>query len=453
MPSLSAYDKGKRSFEGRRYWKDVEAAKGAREIFANELAKCRGYKPELISTEGNHENRIDRATDDQPALDGQYTVFGRVVSGMEHVDRIKQGDRAQIRRSVSLLSDQQLWHRANSHSNSVANLLLHLPAIAFSAGLRRPTVADWIEINRKVSRIVDVLPNGPKFFKTVQVFLAGGVPEVMLHLRRAGLLETDALTASGENLGDMLDWWEQSERRVALRKVLRERDGVDPDDVIMDPDRARSRGLTSTVTFPVGNLAPGGSVIKSTAIDPSVVDADGIYRKRGRARVFRSETDAVAAIKGGRIQAGDVLVLMCRGPMGSGMEEIYQITSALKFLPFGKHVAVLTDARFSGVSTGACIGHVTPEALAGGPLGKILEGDDIEITIDRGKLEGAVNFIVNGSVEEGSRVLAARPQRDDLQPDPALPAASRLWAALQDVSGGTWGGCVFDADAIMRKLR
>jgi putative YjhG/YagF family dehydratase len=333
------------------------------------------------------------------------------------------------------------------------NLILHLPAVAFSAGLPRPTVADWTRFNRQVPRLVDALPNGPKGHPTVQVFLAGGVPEVMLHLRRAGLLDTSALTASGEPLGAMLDWWEQSERRAALRRILRERDGVDPDDVIMDPDRARGRGLTSTVTFPSGNLAPGGSVIKSTAIDPSVVGPDGVYRKTGPARVFRSEVDAVAAIKGGRIQAGDVLVLMCRGPLGSGMEEIYQITSALKFLPFGKHVAVLTDARFSGVSTGACIGHITPEALAGGPLGRVREGDLIEIAIDRVKLEGSVNLVVDGSVEEGTRALAARTPREDLAHDPALPAATRLWAVLQDASGGTWGGCVFDVEAIAGKLR
>jgi dihydroxyacid dehydratase/phosphogluconate dehydratase len=251
----------------------------------------------------------------------------------------------------------------------------------------------------------------------------------------------------------MLDWWEQSERRASLRRTLRQQDGIDPDDVIMDPDGARSRGLTSTVTFPTGNMAPGGSVIKSTSIDPSVVDADGIYRKTGPARVFLTETDAVAAIKGGRIQPGDVMVLMCRGPMGSGMEEIYQITSALKFLPFGKHVAVVTDARFSGVSTGACIGHVTPEALAGGPLGRIREGDSIEIVIDRVNLQGSVNLVVEGSAEAGAQLLAARPLRNDLAPDPALPAATRLWAALQDASGGTWGGCVFDVDAITAKLK
>jgi putative YjhG/YagF family dehydratase len=314
-------------------------------------------------------------------------------------------------------------------------------------------------VNRKIPRLVDVLPNGPRSHPTVQVFLAGGVPEVMLHLRRAGLLELDVLTASGETLGRMLDWWEKSERRVRLREILRERDGVDPDDVIMDPAGASRCGLTSTVTFPDGNLAPGGAVIKSTAIDPSVVDADGVYRKVGPARVFLSEIAAIAAIKSNgtdRIQPGDIVVLMCRGPMGSGMEEIFQITSALRYLDFGKHIAVLTDARFSGVSTGACIGHVTPEALAGGPIGKLLDGDIIEITIDRVRLEGSVNLVGAGGrkfgAEEGARVLASRQPRPDLAPDPQLPADSRLWAALQNASGGTWGGCVFDAEAIEKAL-
>ena len=340
------------------------------------------------------------------------------------------------------------------------NLILHLPAIAHAAGLKRPTVDDWTAVNRKIPRLVDVLPNGPRSHPTVQVFLAGGVPEVMLHLRRAGLLELDVLTASGETLGRMLDWWENSERRARLRTVLHDRDGVDPDDVIMDPAGATKRGLTPTVTFPRGNLAPGGSVIKSTSIDSSVVDLDGVYRKIGPARVFHTEASAIAAIKShgpDRIQPGDIIVLICRGPMGSGMEEIFQITSALRYLDFGKHIAVVTDARFSGVSTGACIGHVTPEALAGGPIGKVLDGDMIKITIDRVNLEGSVDLVgAEGRIfgeQEGSRILAERPPRPDLAPDPQLPDDSRLWAALQNASGGTWGGCVFDVESILKALK
>src|SRR6185312_8438131 len=123
----------------------------------------------------------------------------------------------------------------------------------------------------------DALPNGPVGHPTVRVFLAGGVPEVMLHLRRLGLLDVTCLTVSGEPLDRVLDWWERSERRQRLREVLRDKDGIEADEVIMNPEQARQRGLTSTVTFPRGNLAPEGSVIKSTAIDPSVVDADGVY--------------------------------------------------------------------------------------------------------------------------------------------------------------------------------
>ena len=324
------------------------------------------------------------------------------------------------------------------------NLILHLTAVAYHAGLRRPVVDDWARINRRVPRLVDALPNGPRHFATVQVFLAGGVPEVMLHLRQAGLLHTQALVASGQTLDEALDWWQQSERRAALRKTLQERDGIDPDDVIMSPEQAAGRGLTSTVCFPVGNLAPEGSVIKATSIDPSVVDADGIYRKRGPARVFLTEPDAIEAIKSGGVLAGDVLVLACRGPMGSGMEETYQLTSALKYLPFGKHVALITDARFSGVSTGACIGHVSPEALAGGPIGKVRDGDIIEIVIDRKRLEGTLNVI---GVDLDRRSLRA-----DLAPDKDLPDDTRLWAALQAASGGAWAGCVYDVDRILAVL-
>src|SRR5262245_50520109 len=339
------------------------------------------------------------------------------------------------------------------------NLLLHLPAIAHAAGLRRPTVEEWSDVNRRVPRLVDVLPNGPVGHPTVRVFLAGGVPEVMLHLRRANLLDLDCLTVTGERLGQVLDWWEGSERRVRLRERLTAMDGVHPDDVIMAPAEARRRGLTSTVTFPRGNLAPEGSVIKSTAIDPSVVDADGVYRKTGPARVFTRERDAIAAIKSqkaDRLKPGDIMVLICRGPMGAGMEEIYQITAALRHLSWGNQVAVLTDARFSGVSTGACIGHIGPEALAGGPIGAVRDGDTIQVVIDRNTLQGRIDLVGEGdrrfSPEEGARVLAARPPRPDLAPDAEIAADTRLWAALQQAGGGTWGGCVYDVDAIARAL-
>jgi putative YjhG/YagF family dehydratase len=342
------------------------------------------------------------------------------------------------------------------------NLLLHIPAIAHSAGLPRPTVQDWININRRVPRLVDALPNGPVGHPTVQVFLAGGVPEVMLHLHELGLLDESALTASGQSLGANLEWWQKSERRKRLRELLHMQDGIDPDNVIMSPARAKEKGLTSTVCFPTGNLAPEGSVIKSTAIDASVVDADGVYRKTGPARVFLEERAAIRAIKDGAIKSGDVLVLICRGPLGSGMEETYQLTSALKHLDWGKHVALVTDARFSGVSTGACIGHVGPEALAGGPIGKLRDGDQVRIIINRNTLEASLDLV--GEAQDsglrtqdltparGSAILAGRAPREDLHADTGLPDDTRLWAALQAASGGTWGGCVYDLASIAERI-
>ncbi|MEW4490463.1 YjhG/YagF family D-xylonate dehydratase [Thalassoglobus sp. JC818] len=339
------------------------------------------------------------------------------------------------------------------------NLLLHIPAIAFEGGLERPVVSDWNRINRQTPRLVDVLPNGPVGHPTVRVFLAGGVPEVMLHLRELNLLKLDVMTPAGITLGDVLEWWEASDRRTQFRNMLQEKDGVDPDDVILSPEAAKQRGMTSTVTFPVGNIAPEGSVIKSTAIDSSVVDSDGVYRKLGPAKVFTSEREAIRAVKGQgdrKVEAGDILVLMCRGPLGSGMEETYQITSALKFLPWGKHVAVITDARFSGVSTGACIGHVGPEALADGPIAKLQDGDLIEIVIDCGELTGSINFVGTESErvdpQAGAAILAERSVTNRLHADPDLPDETRMWALLQQASGGTWGGCVYDVTAIENAL-
>jgi xylonate dehydratase len=369
-----------------------------------------------------------------------------------HERKIKVGD---------ILTDGALRNAMIVHAacGGSTNLLLHIPAIAQAADLRRPTVEDWQEINALVPRFVDALPNGPIGHPTVRVFLAGGVPEIMLHLRALGLLDLDVLTVAGCELGKVLDWWEGSPRRAALRESLKARDGVDADDVIMSPAQAESRGLTRTVCFPRGNLAPEGSVIKSTAIDPRAVDADGVYRKTGPARVFTRERDAVAALKSrgeGSIRPGDIIVLIARGPLGSGMEETYQVTSALKYLEWGREVAVITDARFSGVSTGACIGHVGPEALAGGPIGKVLEGDRIRITIDRKALVGSIDLVGNAThdfgAEEGTRVLAARLPRADLKPDAKLPDDTRLWAALQRASGGTWAGCVYDVERIIQVL-
>ena len=336
------------------------------------------------------------------------------------------------------------------------NLLLHVPAIAHAAGLRRPTAADWLAVARSTPRIVSVLPNGPVMHPTVRVYLAGGVPEAMLHLRDLGLLRLGARVVEGTTLGDRLEAWEGSERRTRFRTILADR-GFDPDEVIFGPEQARAAGMAGTVAFPIGNLAPEGSVVKATAIDPRLVDADGIYRFTGPARVFTDEHVAIEAIKTGVVQGGEVLALVGCGPAGTGMEETYQLTSALKHVPFGRQVALLTDARFSGVSTGACIGHVGPEALAGGPVGTAADrglGPDRD---RHGELDRHPGLRRTPGAEltpeQGAAELASRPPVPGLAPHPELPADTRLWAALQQVSGGTWGGCVYDVDAIVGRLQ
>lgn len=380
------------------------------------------------------------------------------------LEMARQSSRALIQmetqglRMADIITDASIRNAMVVHAafGGSTNLLLHIPAIAHAAGLTLPNVQDWIQVNKHVPRLVSALPNGPIFYPTIRVFQAGGVPEVMLHLRRLGLLDESVKTVTGTSLSHVLDWWESSERRHVMRKQLQEVDGIDPDSVIMSAEHSQRLGISSTVTFPTGNIAPEGSVIKSTSIDPDVLDEQGVYRHRGVAKVFTTEREAIRAIKTGGIVAGDIIVLLGRGPSGTGMEETYQLTSALKHLSFGKHVSLITDARFSGVSTGACIGHVGPEALAGGPIGKLRNGDLIDIVVDRNTLDGSVNFVgaegIEVSPEKGALILAQRPFHPDMRPDQALPDDTRLWAALQSVSGGTWRGNIYDVDRIITAL-
>ena len=336
------------------------------------------------------------------------------------------------------------------------NLLLHLPAIAYCAGCDIPTVEDWHRVNLKTPRIVSVLPNGPDYHPTIRAYLAGGVPEVMLHLRRLGLLHLDALTVTGKTLGENLEWWEHSDRRQQMMQRLEDADGIAANDVIMNPEKAKERGLKPTVTFPIGNIAPEGSIIKSTSIDPSRIDEDGIYYHKSKIKVFTSEKKAIEAIRQGGIVKGDIMAVTGCGPMGTGMEETYQLTSALKHLSYGKYVTLLTDARFSGVSTGACIGHIGPEGLANGPIGKLKDGDVVEVSIDTVNLNGHLHFVGTEdhpvSPEEGSKILAERQQNKAIHPSEQLPDDTKLWAALQKVSGGIWRGSVYDVDRIVEVL-
>ena len=337
------------------------------------------------------------------------------------------------------------------------NLILHLPAVAHAIKEKIMKVEDWIRINKLTPRLVDVLPNGPKGFPTSVFFSAGGVPEVMLKLRDEGLLNLDVTTSTGLTLNENLDWWEQSEKRDFVRKQLKNTRNIDPEDVVNSFQNSKKKNMTSTVTFPKGNIAPEGSVVKSTAIDKTVIDDDGVYRKIGPARIFISEADAIKAVKdkgANGVKAGDIMVVVCGGPKGTGMQEVAQITIALKYLNHGKEVALITDGRFSGVSTGACIGHIGPEALDGGPIGKLKENDLIEINIDTINLEGSINLIgedgQNKGLEWGNDQLNKRDLRSDLKPQDGLPDDTVLWAHLQSLSGGAWNGCVYDYELISK---
>ena len=329
------------------------------------------------------------------------------------------------------------------------NLLLHLPAIARSAGLEAPSLEQWLEINRLVPRIVDVLPNGPNNFMTVQVFLAGGVQEVMLHLREMGVLDLSCLTVTGKNIDQNLDDWQKSERRTRFKEILYTKDGVDPEDVIMSPDKASQKGIARTLAFLSGNLAPQGAIVKSTSISPNLYSSSGNYYHEGRARVFYDESSAIAAVKSTgdqRVLPGEVIVLLGRGPMGAGMPETAQITSALKYTKALSENVLITDGRFSGFSSGPCIGHVGPESLSGGPIGKLRDGDKIKIEINKDHCVGRIDYI--GNVE----AFQKRPMNPNLREDPNMPESVKLWAALQNTGGGTWGGCVPNVGEIIKKL-
>ncbi len=354
-----------------------------------------------------------------------------------------------------ILDEDSLYNAMAVHAafGGSSNLLLHLPAVVYMAGVKRPDVEAWEEVNRLVPRLVDVLPNGPRNFRTVQVYLAGGVPEVMLKLRDLGLLRLNAMTVTGKTLGENLIDWEQSERRTKFRQRLLDADQLSPDEVIMTPQKAEKLGLTRTLIFPKGNLAPQGSVVKSTAISADLFK-DGVYYHCGPARLFTSEKAAIRAVRSkgeDRIKEGDVIILTCRGPLGAGMPETAQITIALKYTRSLKNVALLTDGRFSGFSSGPCIGHVGPEALEGGPLGKLRDGDIVEIRLDNNDLNGSLQVLGDAetqteelSIATGDSLLENRDLHPQLTADPGLPDSVKLWATLQQTGGGIWGGCVTD---------
>ena len=240
------------------------------------------------------------------------------------------------------------------------NSMLHLPAIAHEIGMDFD-ISFANEISAKTPNLCHLAPAGPTYIEDLNE--AGGVYAVMKELADIGLLNTDCMTVSGKTIGECI--------ATAYNR--------NPE-VIRTVDNAYSK--TGGLAVLSGNLAPDGSVVKRSAVVPEMLVHEG------PARVFDSEEDAIAAIKGGKIVEGDVVVIRYEGPKGGpGMREMLNPTSAIAGMGLGSSVALITDGRFSGASRGASIGHVSPEAAVGGPIALVEEGDIISIDIPGLKLE------------------------------------------------------------------
>jgi len=244
------------------------------------------------------------------------------------------------------------------------NSMLHLPAIANELSV--PFSLDEVnEISEKTPNLCHLAPAGPTYMEDLNE--AGGVMAVMKELDALGLLKTDMITVTGKTFKENID---QAENR-------------DPE-VIRKPENAF--GKTGGIAVLKGNLAPNGCVVKRAAVAPEML------KHTGKAKVFESEETCIAAIYGGKIQAGDVVVIRYEGPAGGpGMREMLSPTSAIAGMGLDKDVALITDGRFSGATRGASIGHVSPEAVSGGPIAYVKDGDEISIDIPAYKIEWHVS--------------------------------------------------------------
>ena len=341
------------------------------------------------------------------------------------------------------------------------NLLLHIPAIAYHAGLRRPTVEDWIDVNRRVPRLVDALPNGPVGHPTVRVFLAGGVPEVMLHLRAPGPARRrlpdrhrraarPACSTGGK----------QSERRARLREVLQQQDGIDPDDVIMSPEQARAARPDLHGDVPARQPGPGGLGHQEHGHRPErgrcrrrlSQDRPGarLHQREGRHRRHqepRSRPHPARRRAGAHLPRADG-----RGHGGDVSDHLGAEASELRQAGGGAHRRPLLRRLDRGVHR--------PRRPRGAGGRSDRQGARRRPDSDRHRPQPAGGQHRSGrrgrascsAPEEGARVLARASAAAGPGPDPDLPADTRLWAALQRVSGGTWGGCVYDVEAILKAL-
>ena len=235
------------------------------------------------------------------------------------------------------------------------NSMLHIPAIAHEIGFDFD-ISYANEISAKTPNLCHLAPAGPTYMEDLNE--AGGVYAVMNELKSAGLLNEDCMTVTGKTIGEAVDGVANKNPEVTRT---------------LDNPYSKTGGLAVLK----GNLAPDGSVVKRSAVVPEMMVHEG------PARVFDCEEDAIAAIKGGKIVPGDVVVIRYEGPKGGpGMREMLNPTSAIAGMGLGSSVALITDGRFSGASRGASIGHVSPEAAVGGPIALVEEGDIIKIDIN-----------------------------------------------------------------------
>jgi dihydroxy-acid dehydratase len=238
------------------------------------------------------------------------------------------------------------------------NACLHLLAIAAEAGIEF-SLADIDRVSRRTPQLADMKPAGKYMMR--ELHLAGGVPAVMRELLSARLLHGEAMTISGRSIGEEIAAFPAGEEHPVLRQIS---------------NPVKSRGGYAILT---GSLAPDGAVTK--------IANEGRMRHKGPARCFDSEQEGAEAVRKGSISAGDVVVLRYEGPVGGpGMPEMTALTGAIVGAGLGGSVAVVTDGRFGGGTKGLCIGHVAPEAVLGGPLALVRDGDVIEIDVEQGRL-------------------------------------------------------------------
>ena len=259
------------------------------------------------------------------------------------------------------------------------NTALHIPALAYYAGLDL-TLRDLDPFTAKIPHLTSIAPAGPHH--VVDLFYAGGVPAILAELHKAKLIKTSPPTVYGKSVGDML-----TDINAGVKDYA----------VIRSIEKPVHRG--GGLAILTGNLAPDGAIVKQAAV------SEEMLTHAGPARIFNSEEDVFEAIMDAQIKKGEVIVVRYEGPKGGpGMREMLSPTSALAGMGMDKHVALITDGRFSGASRGAAIGHVSPEAAAGGPIAALREGDIIEIDIPRKGLN------VQLTDEEIRKRIAALPE-------------------------------------------